>query len=77
MRVLEIVLHTGRTLTEFQAKANASVDYDFRYCVAHDHRLSGHHMFPLKAWLLCVLFMFMLRHLSIPDRMLFFVYSCV
>lgn len=30
MRVLEIVLHTGRTLTEFQAKANASVDYDFR-----------------------------------------------
>ena len=32
MRVLEVVLHTGRTLAEFEAKPDAALDFDFR-CV--------------------------------------------
>lgn len=36
VRVLEVVLHTGRTLAEFEAKSDAPLDYDFRFvhCVA-------------------------------------------
>ena len=30
MRVLEIVLHTGRTMAEFEAKAETPAEYDFR-----------------------------------------------
>ena len=30
MRVLEVVLHTGKTLAEFEAKSDGPVDYDFR-----------------------------------------------
>lgn len=32
MRVLEVVLHTGKTMAEFEAEPDAPVDYDFR-CV--------------------------------------------
>ena len=38
MRVLEIVLHSGRTLAEFEAKSDAPPDYDFR-SVPQDHAL--------------------------------------
>ena len=30
MRVLEIVLHTGQTLKQLDAKSDAPLDYDFR-----------------------------------------------
>ena len=30
VRVLEIVLHTGRPLTDFEAKPDTPLDYDFR-----------------------------------------------
>lgn len=30
MRVLEVVLHTGKTMAEFEAEPDAPVDYDFR-----------------------------------------------
>lgn len=41
MRVLEVVLHTGKTLAEFEAKPDAPPDYDFRY-VHLGHALDGH-----------------------------------
>ena len=41
MRVLEVVLHTGRTLAEFDAKPDAASDYDFR-CVHLGYALDGH-----------------------------------
>ena len=31
VRVLEVVLHTGRTLAEFEANSDAPLDYDFRF----------------------------------------------
>lgn len=31
LRVLEIVLHTGKALSEFEADPDAVQDYDFRY----------------------------------------------
>ena len=39
MRVLEVVLHTGRTLAEFEAKPDTLPDYDFRY--AHSGQALG------------------------------------
>lgn len=37
MRVLEVVLHTGKTLADFEAKPNAPLDYDFRCVVVMHH----------------------------------------
>ena len=40
MRVLEVVLHTGRTLAEFEARPDVPPDYDFR-CVHRGHAMDG------------------------------------
>ena len=39
MRVLEIVLHTGQTLKQLDAKSDAPLDYDFRCAELYSLRI--------------------------------------